>query len=73
MDCEAFEIFQNFIPIEISKSKFYHQNTFESYVFSQNLDSVAQKISLHAYFNFEIVKGMAASIFEPNPQNFGQV
>jgi hypothetical protein len=41
-------------------------------VFSQNLECLSQKMSLHAHFNFELSKDLAASIFEPQPQNVGQ-
>jgi hypothetical protein len=50
----------------------YNHNTSKSCVFSQNLECVSQKMSQHAHINFELSKDLAASIFEPQPQNFGQ-
>jgi hypothetical protein len=50
----------------------YNHNTSKSCVFSQNLECVSQKMSPHAHLNFELSKDLAASILEPQPQNFGQ-
>ena len=50
MDYEAIEIFGNSIAIEISKS--CYQNICKSYVFSQNLEGVAQKLCPPRTFKF---------------------
>lgn len=60
--------FENSTPIGIAKSKFNNQNNFKSYRFSPNLEGIAQKLTCWAHFNFELSKGVAASIFEPHLQ-----
>ena len=67
----SFWIFCNSCTIEnIKKWSYYHLNIFKKYKFSQNLEDVAQKLSLPRPFLFSACQGHGSSNFLARSSKF---
>ena len=69
----SFAFFQNLKPVEIWKC---HVNIIWRSLENNCLCKISElwlkNWACHALFNFELLKDVAASFFEPHPPNFGQ-
>ena len=69
----SFAFFQNLKPVEVWKC---HVNIIWRSLKNKCLCKISElwlkNWACHALFNFELLKGVAASFFEPHPPNFGQ-